>query len=293
MQPEDWSALVDDAVAQRPGPAPGFEIGACFRLDHAGAFGYLVVNTRDLGELLETYHLLETRFYGRGWSIWRLTRLGGSLAWPRPADAPHPRVLEQLHATALLTAIRACCPDFTTPARAAVTNPALDEEPHYRAGFGCPVTFDSPMLRLSFSATDLAAEVRPVSGALGPAWRGRQRTLRETMSDAPRFVAAVQESMLALLPSGAPADLVASRLGLSRRTLQRRLTEAGCTYRGLLDAIRQRHATTLLDDPVLGLGEIAFLLGYSEQSAFNHVYRRWHGSPPRRRRAIGAKNQDD
>jgi len=48
-----------------------------------------------------------------------------------------------------------------------------------------------------------------------------------------------------------------------------------------LEAIRQRHAQHLLDDPTLSLKEVAFLLGYAEQSAFNHAYRRWNKLAPR------------
>jgi AraC-like DNA-binding protein len=82
------------------------------------------------------------------------------------------------------------------------------------------------------------------------------------------------------LPAGAPVDSVAARLGISRRTFQRRLKEAGCTYRLLLSGIRQRHAASLLRDGQLSLKDVTFLLGYSEQSAFNHAYRRWTGVSP-------------
>lgn len=61
-------------------------------------------------------------------------------------------------------------------------------------------------------------------------------------------------------------------------TLQRLLSEAGCTYRQLLDGIRERHATQLLGDASLSRRDVAFLLGYAEQSAFNHAAQRWRAA---------------
>lgn len=53
---------------------------------------------------------------------------------------------------------------------------------------------------------------------------------------------------------------------------------AGCSYRQLLDGIRECHAIQLLADPSLTRRDVAFLLGYAEQSAFNHAAQRWRAS---------------
>ena len=153
----------------------------------------------------------------------------------------------------------------------------------YRLAFGGPVRFRQQASRLVFPVEALQAPVDLRGAGLSPAWRKRQRTLREAMPNATQFVRAVQDAIHHTLPAGAGADAVAARLNLSRRTLQRRLTESGCSYRQMLDAIRQRHAHLLLNDPALSLKEVAFLLGYAEQSAFNHAHRRWHGASPRPR----------
>ncbi|MCA9547733.1 MAG: AraC family transcriptional regulator ligand-binding domain-containing protein [Myxococcales bacterium] len=90
-----------------------------------------------------------------------------------------------------------------------------------------------------------------------------------------------------LLPSGrADADHVAARLGLSRRTLQRRLGEVGTAFSTLLAQVRRDRATRLLADPSLSLVEVALLLGYADETAFQRAFRRWFGtSPGRWRRA--------
>jgi AraC-like DNA-binding protein len=76
---------------------------------------------------------------------------------------------------------------------------------------------------------------------------------------------------------------------MSPRTLQRRLRERGIIYAALIDQVRRRLSSRYLADAKLSLGEIAYLLGYSESSAFNRAYRRWTGrTPSADRRSIAA-----
>ncbi len=91
----------------------------------------------------------------------------------------------------------------------------------------------------------------------------------------------VQQLITNLLPSGQPKiDAVAQELGMSTRTLTRRLAEAGVTYKGLLDEVRRKLALQYLKDKRISFKQVAYLLGYSEVSAFYHAFRRWVGSSP-------------
>ncbi len=85
-----------------------------------------------------------------------------------------------------------------------------------------------------------------------------------------------------LLPSGEPRqEDVAERLKMSLRSLQRRLLEAGSSYRDVLNQTRHELALHHLGRAELSVGEIAFLLGFSEVSAFTRAFRRWTGMSPR------------
>ena len=86
---------------------------------------------------------------------------------------------------------------------------------------------------------------------------------------------------------------LADTTGTSVRTLQRRLKDAGMNYNDLQNDVRKTLALNLLENETLALSEIAFSLGYSEVSAFNHAFRRWVGQSPgdyRRLRAIDIKS---
>ena len=76
-------------------------------------------------------------------------------------------------------------------------------------------------------------------------------------------------------------ERLAQSLGWSVRTLQRRLAAQGLNYSDLLAKVRKTLALNLLENPRLGIAQIAYCLGYSEVSTFNHAFRRWMGQPPR------------
>ena len=73
---------------------------------------------------------------------------------------------------------------------------------------------------------------------------------------------------------------VARRLTTTPRTLQRRLAREGTSYGDLCDGVRKDAADELLDDPTLSVGEIAYLLGYSEPAAFHRACKRWFNATP-------------
>jgi AraC-like DNA-binding protein len=83
---------------------------------------------------------------------------------------------------------------------------------------------------------------------------------------------------------------LARATGTSVRTLQRRLRDAGLNYSDLQDDVRKTLALNLLENEYLALSEIAFSLGYSEVSAFNHAFRRWVGQSPGDYRRLRAEH---
>ena len=90
------------------------------------------------------------------------------------------------------------------------------------------------------------------------------------------------------LSSGEPAEeRLAEALSMSRRTLQRKLAENGLSYRVILDKIRHDLARRHLGSDEKSLTDIAFMLGFSEQSAFARAFKRWQGVSPSEYRSQG------
>jgi AraC-like DNA-binding protein len=86
---------------------------------------------------------------------------------------------------------------------------------------------------------------------------------------------------------------VARRLSTTPRTLQRRLARAGTSFESLCDDARKLAAETYLADTTLSIGEVTYLLGYSEPTAFHRAFKRWHGTTPQAFRARAAADAQD
>lgn len=93
----------------------------------------------------------------------------------------------------------------------------------------------------------------------------------------------VRRVLAELLREGIPsARATAERLGMAPRSLQRRLAEAGTSFRALLQEEQRSLAERLLAQPSLSIAEVAALLGFSETAAFHRSFQRWTGTTPKR-----------
>jgi len=157
------------------------------------------------------------------------------------------------------------------------------------AFFGGTVDFGAPVDELAFnSVRDL-----PVVSADPYLNRLLIKYCEEALSRRPSnrgpFRLSVENEIVPLLPHGkAHAGEVSRRLGVSQRTLTRRLTAEGLTFSGVLKGLRVDLARRYLADKELSISQIAWLLGFQEVSAFTHAFKRWTGEGPKQARARGA-----
>jgi AraC-like DNA-binding protein len=96
----------------------------------------------------------------------------------------------------------------------------------------------------------------------------------------------LENAITLMLPHGkAHAGEISRKLGMSERTLARRLSREGLTLTHVLQELKLELAKRYLQDEDLTISEIAWLLGYREPSAFTHAFHRWFGQTPRKMRA--------
>lgn len=149
--------------------------------------------------------------------------------------------------------------------------------------FGSDAKFGTADWRLIFERAAVLAISRPVASSTLTyleAYADRALSDLPAIDDIVGLVAAEIRGRLA----GRPPTVaeIAKALGLSTRTLQRRLTTAGKGFAAVLDDVRRTRAQALLADAKLDLAEVAFELGYSDRSAFTRAAMRWFGLPPSR-----------
>jgi len=162
-----------------------------------------------------------------------------------------------------------------------VTAPELPEaEEECSRYFGRPVQ-RAKSLTLVFSAEDAA---RPFLTANEKMWKFFEPELRRHLSlltGAATTVQRVRGALLELLPSGESSmSAVARRLGMSTRTLQRRLTDENESFQQLLDQIREELARYYLKTTKLSGAEISFLIGFEQPSSFFRAFSEWTGQTP-------------
>ncbi len=81
-------------------------------------------------------------------------------------------------------------------------------------------------------------------------------------------------------------DAVARHLGMSRRTLQRRLSEKKLTFSALVEDVQKRYALRFFEDASMNITEVAHLCGFSELSTFSRAFKRWTGMSPKDYRKV-------
>ena len=150
----------------------------------------------------------------------------------------------------------------------------------YLALFRAPVKFSAERDSITFSLKDVDRYLMGTNPQLA---RLNDQVMIEYLAklDKDDIVNRVAAVIVDMLPSGGVADeKVAEALSMSVRSLQRRLKEVGTTFRTILDTTRSDLASTYVRDPDIELAEVAFLLGFSDQSAFSRAFKRWTGIPP-------------
>ncbi|MEQ5840331.1 AraC family transcriptional regulator [Paraburkholderia acidicola] len=285
---ETWQSLLERATAMRPAVlAPGLQIGALVEPRHVGVLGYLVLASDTVGEALLVYRRYERLFYGVDLAEIEIDAQDVEIRWPASVPAVS-QVVDDVAIAALVTFIARQVNAAPAPSRISfVHTPPADSDTQslYEKFFGCPVDFGDVCTRVRFPASYLMKPMAHADPGLRALLDRQAQALLLAQPDPDAFERAVQESLLKLLPEGAPTiSRVAQVLHMSARTLQRRLEAGGETWQSMLDRTREHLARQYLLDRSLSLSDIALLLGYSEQSAFNRAFRRWTDETPARAR---------
>ena len=135
---------------------------------------------------------------------------------------------------------------------------------------------------MRFALEQLGMELPKADPQLGALLaRFAQDALARRSGQEPAPLDQVHQLIAEALQQGLPTlGQIARRMAVSERTLRRRLEEQGTTFRAVLDETRARISRSYVSDRRLPLSEVAFLLGFSEPSAFHRAFKRWTGSTP-------------
>ena len=168
------------------------------------------------------------------------------------------------------------------PIRVTFAHPRCGASGELDAFFGCEVAFASEHDDVVFARGASQLRLVHADPYLNQVMiRSCDQVLSHQARLASSIRVRVENTLAPLLPHGtARAGEVARALGMSERTLARRLAEEGVTFLAVLDDMRKELALHYLADASLSISRIAWLLGYQEVSGFTHAFRRWTGQAP-------------
>jgi AraC-like DNA-binding protein len=154
--------------------------------------------------------------------------------------------------------------------------------------FGAPVLFGYETNAFVVDREFMERQIPAADPRLYPILK---RYLERVLGEMPRedgLLTSVRRAIAESMRNEEPKiSRVAKTLAMAPRTLQRKLKEHGVEFKSLIDDTRRRFAVSYLRDRKHTVTEIAFLLGYSEVSAFNRAFKRWTGSTPLEYRRSG------
>ena len=262
-----------------PDPLLGFKVGAALPMQASNVVSILTAHSPTLGQALEMLVRYQTLVSASGG--YRLARdeTGAHLTYVPAPDLVEVSRLQVESVLATSVARRSAFASGARPSRVVLIAAGAAAPRVYEDFLGLPVAFAA---RAGFSFAP-AALATPIPGAdprllaLNAAYAdGLLHDLRRADALCDQVRAVVRRRGFA---PGAAA--VAAELGLSTRSLQRRLEQAGASFTALRDSARMSEAMVLLTRSQLPLPELARRLGYSQESAFSRAVKAWWGASPR------------
>lgn len=203
------------------------------------------------------------------------------LVWHCPFAGPWARYLKEAAITGWVVFGRSLLVDDIRAYSVHFDHPCLSDPARYQAIYGCPVYFDSDWCGVTFAASHLDAPLKSADPGLSELMEKHARGLLAEFGERLNLANEVRERIARQLPNGEPVmEGVASALGLTPRVLQNRLKALGVGYTDLVDDVRIQLALAYLDNEAHSLIDVAFLLGFSEQSSFSRAFKRWTGQTP-------------
>lgn len=177
--------------------------------------------------------------------------------------------------------------EHVRPRRVCFAHAAPPVTREHEAFFDCEIRFGAWCDGLEFDPETLAVALPGADAAQSDFWADHLRAIAgEPPLEAATLESRVSEALRSSVGRSSPSmGAIAQGLGMSPRTLRRRLLEKGTSYHELLDRVRCDLADELLSAPGRKIWEVALLLGFSDSSAFHRAYVRWTGTTPARGRA--------
>lgn len=269
----------------------GLKAGTYARPQMFYAFGYSFQASSNLlggfQRLIRYYQVMSTASVEV-----KLTELEDSFAlsadFPDESKSP-PKEGIDCGMSALLALCDIVAEKETRPIHIKLTCPATVHPEAYRQALRAPIEFNAPVGTFYFSRDTL---LEPLPHGTPDIAKATDRIAEDYMEalDPSKVASQVRRLLIALLPAGkADQEEVSRRMNRSASTLQRQLSDEGLTYREVLESTRRDLAEDYLANGKHSQAQIAYMLGFSDQSNFSRAFKRWTSMSPKQFQDAGRR----
>jgi AraC-like DNA-binding protein len=278
----DFARILEEAARATGDDCFGLHFGEHYNPRDAGSLAYVVLNAptmlasiKDMVRYQRVYNeAAEVSFAVEGKRAYLRHRLVN-------LEVETPRQQNECALAVGLGTFRLMAGSRWSPTEVQFAHPAPRVTAEHTRAFGAPVSFGYETNAFVIDRELVERQVPAADERLYPILRRYLDRALEEMPREDRLLASVRKAIGESMSQGDPTlAQVAGRSAMSPRTLQRRLAAYGMDFKALVDDTRRRFAQHYLREPKHTLTEIAYLLGYSEVSAFNRAFKRWTRSTP-------------
>ena len=277
-----WRDILKQMSHDIKSPALGLEIAEHVQPKHLGIIAYIAQSSETLGEALARYHDFHRLIYDG--SPLQLNRCNEyiSIRWGKLPEHLTTQVTDEIAMALMVQFLRhflSLDDIFLHEVHFCQTAPK--DISFYKKYFRCKVKFSQPYAELLFDPYILNTEIKHADQTLQKLLMQQATSLLEKLPNSTQLDERLQQFILRKIKkNNYQIEDVAKQLNMSIRQLQRHLQQQNTTYQQRVQDIRKLLATQYLSDPHLSLQEIALLLSYSEQSAFQRAFKLWTGVTP-------------
>jgi AraC-like DNA-binding protein len=280
--PADHFFELHERIDENLGPGFSVRVGQEMKMDDYGVLGLSWKTCSRAGEIFERceryFHLLSNTY------VFKVEQEGeiSKVFLHRNAYRRGVELSNEATFSATVIVLQAMTETDIAPVEISFKHQAPADLSSYEEAFRCPILFDQPHDFMAYQTTDLATRTAKADISIHQFLQDRvEEETRGIEVSSIKIAADVEALIKDALPSGIPSILqIGEHMGMSSRTLTRRLSESGLTFRDIIKKTQEKVSKDLLKNSSDTVSEIAFQTGFSEQSAFSRAFKRWTGQSP-------------
>lgn len=280
--PADNFFALHEMLDETLGPGFSMRVGQQMKIDDYGVLGLSWRTCSNAGEIFERceryFHLLSNTY------VFKVEKEGeiSKIHLFRDAYRRGVELSNEATFSATVVVLKAMTETDISPLTVSFKHQESGGLHFYQNAFQCPVLFNQPHNFIAYKSADLETRTAKADVSINKFLLERVEEETKGIEVSSIKVAADVELLIRnALPSGIPSIIqIGEHMGMSSRTLTRRLSENGITFRNLIKQTQEKVSKNLLKNTSNSVSEIAFQTGFSEQSAFSRAFKRWTGQSP-------------